>query len=271
MSRFIRRRASIRRRRSGVVPGKTGGITGTLSATLDTITLSAASTIRITGTLSATLDTITLSSAGTVRITGTLSQSLATITLASASTVLIKGTLSATLDTIVLSATGAVKIQGALSTTLDSIALSAASGVRITGSLTTTLDDMTSSLASELLPIPGGHISGGTFSRGRWRSIVEERERKKREAELAAEGERHRILEMALAKSLDERAKVRARWLQEDAIANAAAYDRLSQGAMAALYGASSAGSIAPHAGMIRAMRDADEEEEAITLLLMDD
>lgn len=81
-------------------------ITGTLSATLDAITLSSSGAVAIAGTASATLGEVTLSAAGALSIAGTASASLGDVTLSAAGALALAGTLSATLGAVTLTATG---------------------------------------------------------------------------------------------------------------------------------------------------------------------
>lgn len=122
-------------------------ITGTLSATLGTLTLSSAGQVIIDGDLAATLADLTLSSAGQLVIDGDLSTTLADVTLSSAGQLVIDGDLGATLDALTLSATGTISAAGA-----------------ITGDLSATLADLT--LVSE------GTVSGATSGFHNWENEI---------------------------------------------------------------------------------------------------
>lgn len=142
-----------------------GAITGTLSITLDNVTISSTGKVAVSGALSKTLDDTVISSTGTVKIVGTLTKTLDDVSIVATGTVglvtitgtlsktlddttitatgknYISGELSKTLDDAGLSATGAVKVSGALSKTLDETGISATGSVKITGMLSKTLDD----------------------------------------------------------------------------------------------------------------------------------
>lgn len=122
---------------------------------------------------------------------------------------------------------------------------------------------------------PGGRIVAGTFSRGQWHDLKSELDakralaRKKREeAEAALEAERQRQIEVIAA-------EIAARREQEDA-ANLAALAQLRAGApqplISALQGIDLGAAQVAHgqklAQLAKAKRDAEEEEEALALLM---
>lgn len=111
----------------------TAGATGTGSVTESISSLGASATIAlrpaddaISGSLSATLEAATLSAAGNLPIVGSMAVTLGTATLAATGgfAAPITGSLSATLGAATLSAAGALPIVGALVVTLGSLALS---------------------------------------------------------------------------------------------------------------------------------------------------
>jgi hypothetical protein len=138
-------------------------ITGDLSATLASLTLSATGTVAAgaSGTVSATLGSLSLVSSGTVAAgaTGSLTSTLADVTLsatgAEASTA--TGSVSATLGAVTLSATGTVTdgATGSVSATLAAVTVSSTGTVAAgaSGSVSATLGSL--SLAS------GGSLSAG--------------------------------------------------------------------------------------------------------------
>jgi hypothetical protein len=118
-------------------------------------------------------------------------------------------------------------------------------------------------------PDPGDSITGGTFSRGRWRKKREEDEARRLAALAAAREEARRARELKEAADARAKSAVRARWAQEDALAGASAHDRMFRDALASFASLQNIRpdptlSIAAH----RAQDEMDEEEEAIMLLL---
>lgn len=119
--------------RFAIAPTSSGS-SGSLSATLDDATLSAAGDVADRGTLDVTLGDATLSGAGSVSIGGALSTTLADATLSAAATVADRGALDITLDDATLSGVGSVvteaAVSGSLSGTLADVTLDA-SGVTV--------------------------------------------------------------------------------------------------------------------------------------------
>jgi hypothetical protein len=122
------------------------------------------------------------------------------------------------------------------------------------------------------LGVPGDGISGGTFSRGRWRALRQE-ERRRHEDDLAArEREARRVLEIRLAADARAKAVLRAKWAEEDAVAADAAHQRLIGDAMnvfARLRGIGNSGPSPQRMAAAQAQREQIEEEEALALLLL--
>lgn len=137
-----------------------GGISGSLAATLASLTASAIAAIDVSGSLSGTLESLTASAAGSVDISGAASGALDSLTLASAGSVAIDGTTAVTLDSLTATAAGSVDISGSLTRTLDDATLSSAGTVvsGITGSLAGTLDSLAVSSTATL------QIDGATTS-----------------------------------------------------------------------------------------------------------
>lgn len=122
-------------------PISTGGISGTLSATLAALTSSSASVLDLQATTSKTLGALTLASAGTLPIAGVSAQTLAPVTLSSASVVALQAALAQTLaDLTLASAGGATAIVGVLSQTLADATLSSAGTLALNAQLAKTLD-----------------------------------------------------------------------------------------------------------------------------------
>lgn len=102
-----------------------GSITGTLSATLSDVTLSATAQLKIAGTLSATLANATLAAIGQLKIAGTLAATLGDTTLSSTGQLKIAGSLNATLGDVTLAGLGVIKINGTVNVTLGDVTLAA--------------------------------------------------------------------------------------------------------------------------------------------------
>lgn len=127
------------------VSSSPAGISGSLSATLETMTASASGAVAIQGTTSTTLGALTDSASGTVAVKGSLSATLGTMTASASGAVAVKGTTSQTLGGLTLASTGTVLIAGQASSTLGAIALSASGTVGflpVVGSLNVTLDEL---------------------------------------------------------------------------------------------------------------------------------
>ena len=179
-----------------------------------------------------------------------------------------------TLDTVALSAAAGIKITGSLSSTLDDITLLTGTPTVVSGALSVTLDGVTVGLDGSLQPIPGGLISGGTFSRRKWHEIKSEQERKRLEAKRRREQEEERQREIAAAADRNAKAAIRARWAQEDALAAARQYELLTDAAQRAFMGAMTRPDIgvAQRIEVLRAIQAKqaqDDEEEAIALLML--
>lgn len=165
-------------------PSAAGGATdGSLSKTVDAVTLSATGAVDVAGSLSKSVANVTLSAAGAVDVVGTLAKSLANVTLVSAGTIDLVGTLSANVAAVTLSsagsvsdgpsgslsvvlanvgvsATGTVDISGSSSFTVGSVSLSATGGVDVTGTLSATTGSVTLSSAGTV----GTTVSEGVLS-----------------------------------------------------------------------------------------------------------
>ncbi len=146
-------------RRRWVPSAAATGITGTLSASIGTITLSSGATLSLSGTLTGSVGTIGLSAQGALSLTGLLSQSIGTITLSAQGASGTTGTLAQTLGAVTLSAQGAIAITGAVSQSIGTIGLSSAADLDIVGTLGQTLDPITLSATGELAGVGTGQLS----------------------------------------------------------------------------------------------------------------
>lgn len=125
--------------------GGGGGISGALSQTLGTLTLSSAGTLPIKGALTRTLGAVTLSAQSRLPITGAASRTLGTLTLSASSAGGTSGALAVTLGAMALTAASTATISGSLTQTLAAMVLSAVSAIQIRGSLTQTLGQLLAS------------------------------------------------------------------------------------------------------------------------------
>lgn len=152
----------------GFVPA-VGGVTGDLSATLESLTLSSSSDLAdgASGSLSASLDSATLSSSATLAdgLSASLAATLGNATLSSSADVVDggSGSLSATLGNASVSSSAILEdgLTASLSKTLDDATLSAsgAESVGLAGDLSATLDAATVSSSATLADGLSGSLS----------------------------------------------------------------------------------------------------------------
>lgn len=153
-------------------------ISGSLSATLDPVTLAADGDLTIQGSLAATIDPITATGAGSLTIEGEATNTIAPVTLAGTASLSISGALNATLDNVTLAASGSQgsldPISGALAVTLPPVTLGATGSLSISGVASATLGGVTlsatgaltnrGSLSAQLAPVvlvANGSSGGG--------------------------------------------------------------------------------------------------------------
>lgn len=123
--------------------GGVGGldpITGTLSITLDAVTVTSSGAVTISGLIASTLSAQTLSSTGAVTVSGSLISTLGNVTASFSAGVVVGGSLISTLSGVTQSGSGAVSITGSLSGS-QSVTFLGGSGVR-TGTMQVTLGDV---------------------------------------------------------------------------------------------------------------------------------
>ena len=139
------------------VSSSPAGISGSLSATLETMTASASGAVAIQGTTSTTLGALTDSASGTVAVKGSLSATLGTMTASASGAVAVKGTTSTTLGALALAAAGAVAIKGSTSQTLGGLTLASTGTVLIAGQASSTLGAIALSASGTVgfLPVVG--------------------------------------------------------------------------------------------------------------------
>lgn len=105
------------------------GITGTVSATLGAVSLSAAGETVVSGSTSSTLGAVTLAAAGQTDIAGASSSTLGAVTLSASAAAAIDGALSSTLGAVAINADGSTAIEGLVAATLGAVGLSASGNV----------------------------------------------------------------------------------------------------------------------------------------------
>jgi hypothetical protein len=145
------------------------GASGTVTSTLDAATLSASGTVGsgVTGTVSVTLAAATLSASGTLAsgLTGSTNTTLANATLSSSGTVAAgaSGSVTRTLDNATLSSTGgaAGSVTGSVSATLAAVACSATGTLAagLSGTVSRTLDAVTSSATGTVTNGASGSVT----------------------------------------------------------------------------------------------------------------
>lgn len=134
-------------------------IIGTLSSTLDAVTVSGAGTLPIVGTATPTLSDATLSAVGTLPVVGTATPTLADASLSAAATLAITGTATPTLADATVSATGTLPLVGIATPTLDDTTVAATGALAIVGTATPTLDDVTVSATGILGIVTTGALA----------------------------------------------------------------------------------------------------------------
>lgn len=119
------------------------GVTGTLTATLGSLTVSSAAAVDVDGTLSKTLGSLTVSSAGSVDVVGSLNKTLDALTLSATGGITTNGTVNATLGELTVDSSATVDVDGSLDATLGALVVSSAGSVDVDASLDTTLGTLT--------------------------------------------------------------------------------------------------------------------------------
>lgn len=129
-----------------------GGISGTLSKTLDAATVSAAGALTISGAASPTLGAVTLSSASALAIVGTSAPTLAPAALSATGvgSSEITAALAVTLGAVNLAADADLAITGAASFTLGVATLTSVGSLSVAGALTASLAPLTVTSAARL-------------------------------------------------------------------------------------------------------------------------
>jgi hypothetical protein len=127
-------------------------ITGSLSRTLASATLSSSAAAPVAGSLSRTLAGATLGASASAPATGVLTRTLGATTLSSTGTVedpSVSASLTTTLGNATCSALGTAPVRGTLARTLASTTLASTSTAPITGALARTLGSATCSSTAQ--------------------------------------------------------------------------------------------------------------------------
>ena len=135
-----------------------GGGTGTVTATLDAVTLSSDADLFIQATATPTLGDVTLSSDADLFIQATLDATLAALTATTDADLLIQATLDASLDAVTLSADGDLLLQATATPTLDDVVLTSEADLFIQATLDATLGDVTLEADGSLDAVPNGEV-----------------------------------------------------------------------------------------------------------------
>lgn len=138
-----------------VVLPPSGGITGTLAKTLDSLTLSSTAALALEATAAPTLGALTASATGALAIEGALATTLVALTSTAAGAVALEAALAQTLSALTAAATGALAIDATLGQTLAALTLAATGDLEgNTGALAATLGALTAA-ATGALPLAG--------------------------------------------------------------------------------------------------------------------
>lgn len=120
-------------------------ITGSLSQTLESVSLSASGKVEIKAASFATLDDVSVIASGHVQadsVTATLSQTLESAAVSAGGKVGVKSELTAYLDSCSVVSSGKVAVKGTASNALDSCGVSATGKVSVKGAVNQTLENV---------------------------------------------------------------------------------------------------------------------------------
>src|SRR3990167_2413829 len=170
-----------------------------------------------TGTASQTLGAFTQVSTGKLIIQGTAAQTIGAFTQSTAGKLIIQGQAAQTLGSFTQSATGKLIISGIAAQTVGNFTQSAAGKLIIQGTAAQTLGSFNQTVLSVGILAPQvGRITGGTFSRGKWRRLKEAEEAERKARELAAKRKRVERREAMEKAAKEARAAIEAARLAED-------------------------------------------------------
>jgi hypothetical protein len=130
-------------------------LSGTLSKTIDAVSISSAGKAEVEGVSSKTIDAVSVSSAGKTEVEGVASSTIADVTLVAAGEVTtesgdITGELSQAIDAVAISSAGKAYVSGTLSKSIDSTTVSSAGKTHVSGALSQSVDAISISSAGKL-------------------------------------------------------------------------------------------------------------------------
>lgn len=126
-----------------------GSASGTLSATLDAVTLSSAGKAPVVGVSAATLAAVTSAASGAAPVVGSASSTLVSLSVSSVGVVAVVGASSSTLAAATLAASGTAPVVGAASNTLGAVSVSSVGVSVASGALSVTLAAVTTTAAGQ--------------------------------------------------------------------------------------------------------------------------
>lgn len=132
-----------------------GDVTGTLAATLGSLTASFAGDHGVTSSVAATLPNLTAAFAGEEVFTGSLAATLPLLNAAASGDVGVTGTEAATLAALVAAFTGNHGVSGALAATLAPLTASLAGNHGVAGASAAQLPGITANFAGEFVAASG--------------------------------------------------------------------------------------------------------------------
>lgn len=135
-----------------VHPAEASGAEGSLSKTLDDVTVSASGALEISGALSQSLAPLTLSGSGALLVSAVSSVNLQPMGVSGSGALIVSGGLSSLLEDTLLSSTGVLAgvDEGVLSVTLDDLGVLLTGALRLNAGLSSILDDLTLNSAGAL-------------------------------------------------------------------------------------------------------------------------
>ena len=128
-----------------LAPASGGSVNGSVNATVDPVTQSAAGTVTISGSFAQTIAAVTQSTTGTLTIQGGLSQTIGPVTQTTTGALPINGSFGQTIDPVTLSANGTQgsPVNATFSQTIGPVTQSTTGAVVIQGTFGQTISPVT--------------------------------------------------------------------------------------------------------------------------------